>query len=249
MAKRTVNTPEKMEGGGADRIKVPGWYHVHVTECLADVTPKGNPINGIFAEFSAFEGQPEAGKTTASTFFDPDPLKAYDPASGLEYADWKGSQDGKGWLMSEKKQLSFLVATGLINESQFGKALEYDTDDAKDRQLVIEVVVDDRNVDKGYMQINYANTYHIDDPRVADLVKAKKLKLNEAAIKLLPATMRRKPESFDLERLGGRKQAANGNGANGHAANQQAAKQQAKELVGAGAGSPAGGSDVDLENV
>lgn len=247
MAKRQTQTPEKMEGGGADRIKVPGWYHVHVQECLADVTPKGKPITGIYADFAAFEGQPEAGKTISSTFFDPDPLKAFDPNSGVEHADWKESQDGKGWLMSQKKQLSFLVAVGLINESQFGKALEYDTDDAKDRQLVVEIVVDERNADKGYMQINYANTYHVDDPRVADLVKAKKLALNQAAIKLLPDTMRRKPESFDLEKLGGRKQAAsgNGNGSGSHADAKQNARQQAKELAGVGAGS----SGVDLDNI
>lgn len=245
MAKRTVKTPEKVEGGGggADKIKVPGWYHVHVTTCLADITNNDKPINGIFAEFAAFDGQPEAGKTCQSSFFDPDPAKAYDPNSGASYDDWKDG-DGKGWLMAEKKQLAFLVATGLINESQFGKELEYDTDDGINRQLVLEMAVDDRNKDKGYMQINYANTYHIDDPRVADLVKAKKLTLNQDAIKLLPANLRRDPKSFDLEKLGGKKAGGNGNG---HAGGGSVAT--SSPSPGGGKPSNAATSGVDLDDV
>lgn len=241
MAKRTVKTPEKMEGGGADRVKLPGWYHFNVTHCLADVTPKGTPINGIHAELSVLGGQPEEGKSISATFFDPDPLKAFDPNSGISYDDWKESKDGKGWLMGEKKQLAFLVAVGLINEAQFGKELEYDTDDAVSRFLVAELVVDDRNADKGWLQINYANTYHIDDPRVADLVKQKKLTLSAGALAIYPKDFRRDPKGFDLEKLGGKaSKAAGSNGSNG-----QHAKQQASNLVGAGAGAAAGGVDLN----
>lgn len=244
MAKRTTKSPEKLEGGGADRIKNPGWYHVFVNQCLADVTggSKQTPINGIWAEFATLPGQGEDGKTTQSAFFDPDPIKEFNPDNGLSYDDWKESKEGKAWLMSQKKQLNFLVAVGLVTESKFGTALEYDTDDAVNRQLVLELVVDDRNAEKGWLQINYSNTYHIDDPRVAALVEAKKLTLNQGALNLYPKGFRRDPASFDLEKLGGKKAGSNGshagNGNGSHAGGNKSAPASNKATSG-----------VDLDDV
>lgn len=197
MAKRTTKTAEKVGGGGGDRIAIPGWYHLHVTS-LADVYPNGKPIEGLFFEAAAFPGQPEEGKVHGAPLYDPKP----------------GKEETPGGLMAVRKLTAFLVATGLINESQMGQEVEYDTDDAVNRQIVVNLVPDtsDENKGKGFLQVNYDQTLHIDDPRVADLVKEGKVKLNLDAIKLLPAAIRRKPESFDLEKLGGKISSASSNG-------------------------------------
>lgn len=233
MAVRTTKTADKVGGGGEDRVKTPGWYHVFCNYS-SDTTKKGKPVEGIATEFAVLPGQTDEGKVFETVFFDPDPTKA---------------EDDKGNLMAQRKQTAFLVATGLITEQQMGGEVEYDTDHAVERQLVINLVLDnsDKNAGKGYLQLNFDDVLHVDDPRVAELVKAKKLKLNEQAIKHLPPTMRRKPESFDLEKLGGKKKASGTNG-NG---NGQHAKQQASNLVGAGAGagSSGGNQGVDLDSI
>jgi hypothetical protein len=155
----------------------------------------------------------------------------------------EGIKGGQG-LADVAEETVRLVAIGLVTESQFGQSLEYDTDDGRGRQLVVELVVDDRNADKGWLQINYANTYHVDDPRVADLVKQKKLVLSAGALGIYPKEFRRDPKGFDLEKLGGKASKASGGGnGGGHAnGNGSHAGQQSKQPAGAAAG-------VDLNDI
>lgn len=209
MAVRKSQTAEKIQGGGEDRVKLPGWYHVYCTYS-SDVTKKGTPIEGIATEWAVFDGQPEERKVHEMAFFDPDQRK---------------EPDSNGYKMAVRKQTAFLVATGLITEQAMGSEVEYDTDHAVNRQAVIHLVLDDSeaNKGKGYLQLSYDDVFHVDDPRVADLVKEKKVKLNVDALKLY-AKFRRDPNSFDLEKLGGRKKSSGsgGNGGNGngsHASN------------------------------
>jgi hypothetical protein len=207
MAKVATRTAEST-GGATDRLSVPGWYHMSVVE--ADVNDdKGLPIDGFRVEFAALDG-PNANKTFKMTFFNP---------------SLKQKEEAQKW--SSRKQTAFLVATGLMTESQLASDVEWDTEDVKGRQVVMHLQEDDReeNKGKGYLQLAYSDIFHVDDPRVAE----KKVTLNAAAIKYLPPAQRRDPKSFDLEKLTGRK----GGGSNGSNGNGSSHKQQP---VGAGAG-------------
>jgi hypothetical protein len=234
MAVKKVKTAEKINtGGGEDRIKTPGWHHVHVMFC-DDVTKDNKPVEGLFTEFAAFGGQ-DAGKVFTMTFFDPNEADADMP---------EDSKERKRHDFAKRKQTAFLVATGLVNESQMGSDVEFDSNDAVNRQCVIHLEADnqEKNAGKGYLQLAWDDIYHVDDPRVADLVKAKKLTLDAGAINLLPANLRRKPESFDLEKLGGKKSGStNGNG-NGHSGNGSASSKQP-------VASAAATSGVDLNDI
>lgn len=230
MAKRTTQTAEKVGGGGgADRIKTPGWHHVHVTHC-DDVTKDNKPVEGLFTEFAAFDG-PDAGKVFSMTFFDPNEADADMP---------EDSKERKKYDISKRKQTAFLVASGLMTEAQMGSAVEYDSTDAIDRQCVIHLDPDnqEKNAGKGYLQLAWDDIYHVDDPRVAELVKKKQLVLSTSALGIYPKEFRRDPKSFDLEKLGGKKAAANGT----HAGNGSAGSASSKQTAAATSG-------VDLDDV
>jgi hypothetical protein len=212
MAKVGVKTADST-GGSTSRLSVPGWYHMSVV--LADVNDdKGMPINGWRAQFAVLEG-PEASKSFEMRFFHPRPQ------------DKEGAQK---W--DSRKQTAFLIACGFMTESQLTSDVEFDTDEAVGRQVVMHLEPDDQpeNKDKGFLQLAWADILHVDDPRVADLVKADKVKMSAGALKLLPDARRRKSESFDLEKLTGRK-GAGSNGSNGNGSSSGS-----KQPVGAGAG-------------
>lgn len=218
MAKVSVKTADST-GGATGRVSTPGWYHMSVV--LADINDdKGMPINGWRAQFSPLEG-PEASKSFEMRFFHP---RLQDKEAAQKWA--------------ARKQTAFLVACGFMSESQLASDVEWDTDDAPGRQVVMHLEPDDQEANKGkdFLQLAWADILHVDDPRVADLVKAGKVSMNAGALKLLPANLRRKPESFDLEKLTGRKHTGNGsngssssNGSNGNGSGNQ-------QPVGAGAG-------------
>jgi hypothetical protein len=216
MAKRTTQTAEKVGGGGgADRIKTPGWHHVHITHC-DDVTKDNKPVEGLFTEFAAFDG-PDAGKVFSMCFFDPKDGDADMP---------EDSTERKRYEINKRKQTALLVASGLMTEAQMGSPVDYDSADAVNRQCVIHLDPDnqEKNAGKGYLQLAWDDIYHIDDPRVADLVKAKKLVLSSNALGVYPKEFRRDPKSFDLEKLGGKKAASNANGNGSHAAGSSSSK-------------------------
>lgn len=214
MAVRKTKLAEKVGGGGgADRIKTPGWHHVQITHC-DDVTKDNKPIDGIFTEFAAVAG-PDAGKTFSMAFFDPNEADADMP---------EDSKERKRYDMSKRKQTALLVASGLTNEASMGTddEVSYDTADAVNRQCVIHLEADnqEKNAGKGYLQLAWDDIYHVDDPRVAGLVKDKKVVLSGPHLgDVYPKDFRRDPKSFDLEKLGGKKAA----GTNGtHAAGKPA---------------------------
>lgn len=81
--------------------------------------------------------------------------------------------------MSRKKLAAFFIATDVLSPSDLGKPVAIDVEAAKGKQLIVEF---DRQNDKDektgkytvptkYIQISYANIYHVDDPEVKDVPK------------------------------------------------------------------------------
>jgi hypothetical protein len=220
MAKVAVKTSETVQGG-AERLGEPGWYHMMVNH--ADINSrKGEPIDGFRVEFAVQHGS-ESGKTFEKTFFNP-----------------RLSDSEKAQAWAARKQTALLIAAGFMTESQLASDVDFDTDDMMGRQVVIHLVPDDQeqNRGKGYLDLAFADIFHVDDPRVAE----KKIALNPQVLGLLPPALRRDPKSFDLEKLTGKKQvagaaagagsAANGNGPNGSGGNGSAASSTQAQPVG-----------------
>lgn len=174
----TMEMPEKEDlMGGSNWLKAPGTYHLHITSVDEQPVDKdGKAVDGFKVEFNVLGGM-EGGKKIDVIFFNP--TKA--PEAGK-----------KNWPLL--KQGAFLLAAGLVDPSATGKQVSVELQDAVDRQIVIEFSYDERDADKPadkkYLQVHYANIYHVDDPRAASVNKDAK------ALGMLPSTQRRDPASF-----------------------------------------------------
>ena len=215
-----IKMPKKIGGTGASYVDKPGKYHCQVASVDESPTSKqGQAIDGFKVILSVMHG-PELGKQIELTLFNPNPTR--DEAS-------------QEWSM--KKQAAFIIAAGLATEKDLAgddeeKEVEIDLQAAKNRQICIELEVDKKNstAERQFVQLAWANIFHVDDPRVAKWEK------NVAAIQVLPASMRRDPKGFDLEKLGGGK------------------KEDASAPSTGSAGSPANGGTkpkptVDLDSI
>lgn len=201
MAVKTLTTPKQVQGAGAAWLDVPGRYHFAITD--VDESPKkksGELIDGTRYQIKVMEG-PQKDRQFDLLLFNPNPVKDGD-------SEWP-----------QRKISAMLIATGMMTEQQLGGDVSYDPQDMRVRQGVIDLSKDEHNstAEKSFLQLSYANIFHIDDPRVADAPK------NGDALKLLPASQRREPKSFDLEKLTGKK-------ASDHAATNGAAASSHKQV-------------------
>jgi hypothetical protein len=73
-----------------------------------------------------------------------------------------------------------------VSLASLGKRIEVDLQSAVGRQLVITFEAND----EGYLDLHYANIYHIDDPRAAKFPK------DAEAIALATKEMQRKPPEY-----------------------------------------------------
>jgi len=177
-----MEMPNDFETGGAF-LQEPGTYHLSVTEI--DEQPqsnKGELLNGFRVDVEVVPGAGRQEKKQAELmFFNPKPT------------------DKNGGEMAKKKQARFVLATGLLAAAKPGEKVTVDLKQARGRQFIATLEKRKaQNSDKEFIDLNFADIWHVDDPA------APKCELSQAALKLLPATIRRKPESF--------KAAAAGNG-------------------------------------
>jgi hypothetical protein len=179
-----MEMPEQEElMGGGNFLGVAGSFHLQVTHVDEQpVSNEGKAIDGFKVEFSVLGG-PEAGKKTDLIF-------------------WNPKSTGKdGGLWARKKQGAFLVASGLVDESKCGQQVNVELAHATNRQVVAELEFGEEGA-KGrkFLQLAWANIYHVDDPRASGVAKDAK------ALLMLPAALRRTADSFKP------KSAANGQG-------------------------------------
>lgn len=161
----SFDAPEDLSGGDSNRLSEPGTYHLVITNVCEGEGPNGKPCDGFTFEADVLAGTVEgcAGKTVKETIFAP---------------NMKSSDDAQ--KMSRKRLAAFFIATDVMTPDQLGKSVNIEVSAAVGKQLVAEF---DRQMEKDaagkytvpskYIQISYANIYHVDDPDIKDIPKSK----------------------------------------------------------------------------
>jgi hypothetical protein len=169
----SFQAPEDISGNAGNRLSEPGTYHLIVTNIREGEGPNGKPCDGftVEADVLAGTGKDCHGKSVKETLFMP---------------NMKGTEDAQE--MSLRKISAFCIATGVMTPDQLGKHVDLDVTKAVGKQLVAQFEQQMAKDDKGkytvptkYIQIAYANIYHVDDPDVKDIPKEKEaLKMRDA---------------------------------------------------------------------
>ena len=151
----------------APYLKKPGRYHVVVTELDGNPSSRdGKPMDALKVGFEVLDGTEKSEIKKAG-----------------EMLLWKGKPTDKdGGEMANKKLTRLAVAFG-GQHSPGGKG-KIDLVGSLGRQIVVDMQPR-KSGDKEYLDVNYANIYHVDDPAVADVPKS------EASLALIPAAWRK----------------------------------------------------------
>src|SRR5690606_19446811 len=95
----------------------------------------------------------------------------------IDLTFWKPKldQSEKSQAMDRRKNTAFCIATNLIDPNQLGQRLVVDLSKANGQQFIAELSpqkdADGKDSDK-FLQLHYANIYHVDDPEVASVPKS-----------------------------------------------------------------------------
>ena len=168
-----METTPDIGGSASDQyLNEPGTYHLVVTSVGENEGPKGNPIDGFTVGLSVLDGtaKGQKDKSTNLCLFSPDQSK---------------SDKSQEW--ARKKQTAFAIASGLVDLKKLGGKIQIDLQTAVGRQIVATFEHDDSGK---YMQLSYANIYHVDDPRAANFPKDKE------ALAIIPKDLRKDATYF-----------------------------------------------------
>jgi hypothetical protein len=154
---------------GSSFLDQPGTYHLAIT--AVDEAPAkrdGSLIDNAFFRMSvavlAGTVPDQQDKTTDLTFF------------------WPKPSDRDGGKFRTKQIDRCFSAAGLVTEDQKGKEVDIDLQLMVGRQVVAKL---DKSQDDKYLQLSFADIYHVDDPAIKGIPK------NAEALKLIPASQRR----------------------------------------------------------
>jgi len=182
------DAPDDYETGGGNWLTEPGTYHLLVTSVTEEPKSRdGRLLDGFKVELCALEGTvrdksgefTEKNKTVDIMFWHP---KLSDKNNG-EFA--------------RKKQGRFFIATGLIDETVKGKSVEINLEQAVGHQIIATLEDRDSPDGKKFLDLHFADIYHIDDPAAA------KFPRSEKSLRLVPVSHRRDPKSFASGKNGG----------------------------------------------
>ena len=172
---RTLNTSTSV-GGESSAIQKPGTYHCTITHAADGESTKGNPMSGVCAVLSVLDGTEEGQKEKEFK------LHLFDP-------DLSKGESSQEW--ATKKQTAYGVAINQVDPSKLGESAECDFGEAAIGQQIIINLAESEHEGKKKLELNYANIYHVDDPRAANFPKDKE------ALALLPKEFRKPAEYFD----------------------------------------------------
>jgi hypothetical protein len=192
-----MEMPDEM-GGGGNFLTEPGAYHCAVTQVLEGTGPKGGIIDGFTVGLDMLAGtvSGQEHKVFNLTLFN----------ARLDQSD-----GGKKW--ARLKQAAFVIAANVVTPAQLGQRVSVDLQKAVGQQVVIKL---EQQEGKEYLDLSYADIWHVDDPHCEKVPK------NTAAIAMIPAAMRHEKAWFD--QLKPKKTAgANGSGSAGQQQKQSAA--------------------------
>lgn len=195
-----MEMPESFDTGGAF-LHEPGTYHLAVIEVdEAPTSRNGGALDGFRVDVEVLAG-PQAKKQAELMFFAPKPT------------------DKNGGEMAKKKQGRFVVATGVAPAAKPGEKVTVELQLAKGRQLIATLSQRESQTDptKKFIDLNFADIWHVDDP------SAPQCERNQAALGLLPKSLRRDPASFKQNASG--TAGSNGNGSSKAGGQQQTSQQ------------------------
>lgn len=172
-----LDVPEDLAGGSGDFMDKPGKYHFIVTDIREEKDRKDEYLDGFSIEIEARAGTDETqiGKK-------------------LDLNLINGQETHKdGGEMCRRKQAAFLIAANLVSPSDLGKkGVQIDLDKARGAQICAEMALGKPSATTGnrYLDVKGASYWHVDDPRAAEVPKAKD------ELSLIPEPYRHKPEFF-----------------------------------------------------
>jgi len=156
------DTTDDLSGGG-NYLNQPGTYHMVILNVLDGLSTKDKPIDGFTVCCDVLAGTTEKchGKKLDSTFFPPNPQTS-DEAQAI----------------SRKRNTAFFVATDILDPNKMGQRVSIDPADAIGRQFIVKLGwAQEKNtagdwVDSTkFLQVDYANVWHVDDPDCKDVPK------------------------------------------------------------------------------
>jgi len=162
-----MDAPESMDTG-ANFLEQPGWYHLSVGNIDQQPTNReGMPIDALKVNCHVLDGEhkEQKGKSFGMMLFHP---KMSDKNNG-EFA--------------KKRIARFFdsVCVGTVSNGRIS-VTDDEMDAAGGRQFVAKVKKSDNS---DYMELSFADIYHVDDEAVKAVPK------DQAALDLLPANLRR----------------------------------------------------------
>ena len=167
-------TAEDMNTGGT-YLTTPGKYHCLIVHAEENPTRNDKLVKGFLLELAVQNAGDQQGMTFKAYFANGDPAH----------------KDGGAFAL--KKQVAALIASNVVGPADLGKAgVEIDVEKAKDSQVLVELALGqpDKTTGKQYLDIAYANIFHIDDPR------AKTFPKDADTISLVPKEYRRSEDFF-----------------------------------------------------
>ena len=179
--------PETVDTGGGNWLTQPGTYHVVVTHADEEPTnAKGEMMDGFRITCQALEGtvKDEAGKFTER-----------DKTVDIIFWNPKLTDKNEG-LFARQKQGRFFLATGLLTEEQLGTEVEIKLENAVGRQIVLTLDEQDGIGDRKFLQLHFADIWHIDDPAATSYPKCAK------SLGLIPKPHRRDAKTFEKKNGG-----------------------------------------------
>lgn len=173
-------------------LKEPGTYHLVCYDSQEAATDKeGKPLDAfrISASVAAGTVPGQVNKTVDLLFFHPKPT------------------DKNGGEFALKRRTRALIALSKVRPAEIGKRVSIDLtpETTIGRQFIATL---EKAKDKDYLQLHFADIFHVDDPEAAAFPKAAKL------LAMLPAEWRLTAKDFGVEQsTSGAAPSANGNGA------------------------------------
>ncbi len=170
----SLPTAESMNSGGTF-LQEPGKYHFSILHAEENPTRNEKLVKGFMFELAVQAPANMQGMTFRAYFTNGDPAH----------------KDGGAFALS--KQVAALIAANVVTPSDLGKAnVEINAGDAKDHQVVAELSLGKPSERDGkrYLDVAYANIFHVDDPR------AKAYPKDANALEWIPKACRRDEAFF-----------------------------------------------------
>lgn len=171
-----IDQPESIEGGG-NFVDMPGIYHAAVTGVdESPVSNDGKPLSALKVTLSILAGTMpnQVGKAFDLTLWHP------------------SAQDNSD--MPKKKLTCFAIATNLLKEHVPGQRASVDPSQAIGQQLVLKLAPRRKKneatgkwEDTDRLDLAYSDIWHVDD----EAVRKNSVPLDQASLKLIPATLRK----------------------------------------------------------